>query len=410
MAAERKTQQYIVLGILGAIVIGSTFAMVKVMAPNRSDLPTISNSEPNIDVTVIEDKTSAAAPEFSWVAKSRKEIDELRNIVEVLRKQLEAQKTAADERIENLRTEYDEILIQQAEKLQNMQSTNVAATADQPSSQPFEVDYSGVGSEFILRDSQNDNRHERSGQGSGSSAHSTSGTDKEASSKGFGTQFKLAAVEDEDEADVSPGRSLKNYIPAGSYAPAVVLSGADAATNVSDRENPTPVLFRITGPAITAARGKRSGRVQVTGCTVQGSAVGDLSSERVKVRLISLTCLKRNGEVIETEVSGYMVGAGKAGARGRVVSREGPQLRNAAAAGALESLGKSLQRRNSSSADDVQQATENILSEIGAGGVGKAANTLSEYYIKRAEQYQPVVTLNGGTKVELVFLEGVSLK
>ena len=46
----------------------------------------------------------------------------------------------------------------------------------------------------------------------------------------------------------------------------------------------------------------------------------------------------------------------------------------------------------------------------GTGGVQSAANTLSEYYINRAEQYQPVISLNGGTKVELVFMEGISLQ
>ena len=54
-------------------------------------------------------------------------------------------------------------------------------------------------------------------------------------------------------------------------------------------------------------------------------------------------------------------------------------------------------------------ASERVTS-AGTGGVQSAANTLSEYYINRAEQYQPVISLNGGTKVELVFMEGISLQ
>ncbi len=44
-----------------------------------------------------------------------------------------------------------------------------------------------------------------------------------------------------------------------------------------------------------------------------------------------------------------------------------------------------------------------------AGGTANAASTLADYYIQRAEQYQPVISLYGGSKVEIVFLEDVDL-
>jgi conjugal transfer pilus assembly protein TraB len=58
----------------------------------------------------------------------------------------------------------------------------------------------------------------------------------------------------------------------------------------------------------------------------------------------------------------------------------------------------------------VADIAQSALAAAGAGGVQQAASTLSEYYINRAEQYQPVISLHGGTNVELVFLEGVSLR
>lgn len=215
------------------------------------------------------------------------------------------------------------------------------------------------------------------------------------------------------EAEGGAPNRLGNYIPAGSYVPAVVLAGADAATNVVDRENPTPVLFRVTGPAITAGwTGGPAGRINIEGCTVQGSAIGDLSSERVKVRLLSLTCLKRDGDVVEQKIAGYMVGAGKAGVRGRVVSREGPLVTNAAIAGALSGLANAADMGSASGSDttSIEDIARTAGIAAGTGGVQSAANTLSEYYINRAEQYQPVISLNGGTNVELVFMEGISLQ
>jgi hypothetical protein len=45
----------------------------------------------------------------------------------------------------------------------------------------------------------------------------------------------------------------------------------------------------------------------------------------------------------------------------------------------------------------------------GASGFEKAATILSDYYIKRAEQYQPVIDVPTGVEVEIVFQEGVDL-
>ena len=43
-------------------------------------------------------------------------------------------------------------------------------------------------------------------------------------------------------------------------------------------------------------------------------------------------------------------------------------------------------------------------------GFGAAAQSLAEYYIERAEQYQPVISLYAGTQVELVLTKGVQIE
>ncbi len=42
------------------------------------------------------------------------------------------------------------------------------------------------------------------------------------------------------------------------------------------------------------------------------------------------------------------------------------------------------------------------------GGASKAAQTLSEYYIKRAEQYHPVIPIGAGNEVTVVFRGWIS--
>ncbi|MBL4559022.1 MAG: hypothetical protein JKP98_23985 [Rhodobacteraceae bacterium] len=121
----------------------------------------------------------------------------------------------------------------------------------------------------------------------------------------------------------------------------------------------------------------------------------------MKVRLISMTCLNYNGTVLEVPVEGYMAGDGKAGVRGAVVSREGDLVRNAAIAGALEGLGSGISAAGSAVLGTDRNNAGQVLNATGAGmiggGLGEAASALSAYYIDRAEQYQPVVSLYGGT-------------
>ncbi|MEX0303785.1 MAG: TraB/VirB10 family protein [Leisingera sp.] len=347
----------------------------------------------------------------------------LQNELEKQRKLVEKSRREAEQRAEAIRQEYDEPILQLIEKISELenqlaeaksspaangpeQTFNAAAQLpgkDFLTQGPAEI---GPGNDFIERRTPSRTATRRPGQTAGDGENAVARSN-------FGQSFTLATIE-QPETDEREIRRLGSYLPAGSYAPAVVLSGADAATNVSNRDNPIPVLFRITGSAVAAALGNsQPARVNLKGCTVQGSATGDLSSERVKVRLISMTCVNRQGEVLETKVAGYMAGSGKEGVRGHVVSREGANVRNAAIAGALGGLGKGLSAGATASLSQENASVSQLLQSAGAGtlagGAEEAASTLADYYIKRAEQYQPVVSLYGGTKVELVFLEGVEL-
>ena len=128
-----------------------------------------------------------------------------------------------------------------------------------------------------------------------------------------------------------------------------MLAGVDASAGVSSQGDPRPVLFRITGPAWTAApSGSGAGTalgVDIAGCTVTGAAHGDLSSEKVYARLRTMTCAvsgpgERPGSVIETEVAGFVAGSGKTGVRGPVVSREGALVEKAFLAGLVSGIGQ----------------------------------------------------------------------
>jgi len=212
-------------------------------------------------------------------------------------------------------------------------------------------------------------------------------------------------------------KPVSAWLPAGAHAEAVVLAGVDASAGVSSQGDPRPVLMRITGPAWTAAEDGTAMRVDVDGCTVTGAAHGDLSSEKVYVRFRTMTCAgPASGTVVETEVAGFVAGSGKTGVRGPVVSREGALVEKAFLAGVVSGLGQGVSGAFAPQAvaTGTGAAVANTsLSDIGRAGLGAGASSagqkVADYMIRRAEQYQPVVQLQAGTRVTLVFLEGARI-
>ena len=216
------------------------------------------------------------------------------------------------------------------------------------------------------------------------------------------------------EDSAAGARPLSWWLPAGAYAEAVVLAGVDASAGVSSQGDPRPVLLRLTGRARSAAADGVALEADVTGCTLTGAAYGDLSSEKVYVRLRTMTCAgPEAGSVIETKVSGFVAGGGKAGVRGPVVSREGALVEKAFLAGLVSGAGETAANVLQAPAGTAGAERAASLSDLGRAGLGAGAGSagrkVADYLIRRAEQYQPVIQLQTGTRVTVVFIEGARL-
>ena len=205
-----------------------------------------------------------------------------------------------------------------------------------------------------------------------------------------------------------------DYLPPNSIATARVIVGADAQAAVRSQSEPLPVVLRITSDARSVVQDNKLLKTRVQGCLINGAAFGDISSEKVFVKLQKMTCNGAHGGVTVSEVKGFVAFAGKAGVRGRVVSREGNLVVKAFLAGLVGGLGK-LGSNVSQSQLYNSYATNGQLPKIdlttiaaGAGGSGLSAGAgdISKYLIERAEQYQPVVEMPTGVDVEVVFLDG----
>lgn len=211
---------------------------------------------------------------------------------------------------------------------------------------------------------------------------------------------------DDETGSVLTGQKCtpKNCVLPGTFARAVLLGAADANASVNGQSNTTPILFRILGRGVLP-NGFHS---HLRGCFVVGEVYGDISSERGEVKLAQISCVLK-GKTITKSINGTAYFMGKEGIRGRAIMRNGPVLWNAGISGMLSGLAQGVQ-----SAQQTQSVsplgttttvpTGRIATSMAAGGIQSAANTLANYYVKLADQYHPIIELNAGTIVNLVFL------
>lgn len=205
------------------------------------------------------------------------------------------------------------------------------------------------------------------------------------------------------------------YVPSGSNFEAVLLNGMDASTAIGANRTPTPALLRIKSEAILP----NLFSFNVRECFVMVGGYGNMSSERVEMRTESMSCIDESGAVWEGKIEGYLVGEdGKAGARGRVVSKQGALLAKTFMAGFVGGLGsaftpqpvQSLNLAGGPTSNYQMPSTDQVVGSGIATGLNKSSTALAGFYIKLAEQMFPIVELDAGRKMTIILLKGVDLK
>lgn len=202
-------------------------------------------------------------------------------------------------------------------------------------------------------------------------------------------------------------------LPAGAFAPIALLNGLDAGTSVANQSNPQPVLMQIQDQAVLPG----AANYKIKSCFALGSAYGDLSAERVYVRLARLSCVdKANHLVLTSAIQGYVVDSdGKLGLRGVITDRQGARLGKALLAGFAQGLAGALGTAQGTTSNSILGSTTSLsgsdaLRSSGLSGASGAANQLAQFYLKEAQSIFPVITVDTGRTATLVFSDSVSLK
>lgn len=236
------------------------------------------------------------------------------------------------------------------------------------------------------------------------------------------TQTRTAGTRPNQTARDRRGEMLQEapprevYLPSGSLFEAVLINGMDAPTGGNAARTPYPVAMRISSVAFLPNRF----RTNVRECFIGGSGFGRLDSERVHIRTEMLSCILRDGSIVDVPVEGYITGEdGKVGMRGIVVERTGALLARAALAGLAAGLSEAMQPRPRStlqtgaSAGGVDYITPDAgdVLQVGAyQGAATAMEKIADYYLDRADEIYPIIELDALRTVTVHLTKGIHLR
>jgi hypothetical protein len=208
-------------------------------------------------------------------------------------------------------------------------------------------------------------------------------------------------------------QNIATYIPSNSFVKGILISSLSANTGGNANSDPTPVLVRLTD----LAQLPNSFKSNIKSCMVGGSGFGDLSTERVKIRLTTLSCVLKSGKAIDISVKGYIVGEdSKAGIKGMMVTHSGSITAKATLAGFLQGIGKIGQAMGQTQTVTPLGGVTSTISPdqalyAGAGaGVSQVGSTLSQYYLNMLQQISPAIEISAGRHITVIFTQGVELK
>ncbi len=220
----------------------------------------------------------------------------------------------------------------------------------------------------------------------------------------------LLASKDKD-SNSTTGKTVESFVPAGTFAKVVFLTGFDAPTGGQAQGNALPVVMRVKSFMTLPNRFKSN----LKECFIIGNGYGDMASERAYIRIERLSCVLRDGKVLETKVKGHVAGEDASfGLRGRVVSKQGQLIAKSFFAGLFSGMGKNIAEQSSvqqtSALGVVTTYDPNKTVESGiATGVATSASKIADFWLSQANSIFPIIEISAGRVGEVFLMEGADL-
>ncbi len=203
--------------------------------------------------------------------------------------------------------------------------------------------------------------------------------------------------------------TANNYVWAGTFVEGVLLTGIIGDAGINGSKNMGTAMIRLTSNGIMP----NEQRSRLEGCFVLVSSYGDLSGSSVVLHLETISCA---GKVINFEQKAY--GSvfdldAMQDLRGTSILKTKPLLSYTAAAGALAGIGDGLknygiaQTVNPGAGTVTLYGTGQAIAQSAAGGaLSNPANRISDYVMRIADIYHPLVVARAGRRVSVLFTKG----
>lgn len=204
-------------------------------------------------------------------------------------------------------------------------------------------------------------------------------------------------------------RTSKNYVWAGTFVEGVLLTGILGDAGINGSKNMGTALIRLTSGGIMP----NDEHSHLEGCSALVSTFGDLSGSSVVLHLETLSCAGKNIN-FEQKVYGSVFDLdAMQDLRGTSILKTKPLLGYSAAAGILAGIGDGLKNYNTAQSINPGAGTITTygsaaaLGQSAAGGaLSNPANRISDYVMKIADIYHPLVVTRAGRKVSVLFTKG----
>ena len=204
-------------------------------------------------------------------------------------------------------------------------------------------------------------------------------------------------------------RTPRNYVWAGTFAEGVLLTGILGDAGINGSKNMGTALIRLTSGGIMP----NNQRSHLEDCSALVSTYGDLSGSSVILHLETLSCAGKDIN-FEQKVYGSVFDLdAMQDLRGTSILKTKPLLGYSAAAGMLAGIGDGLKNYNTAQSINPSVGTittygsATSLAQSAAGGaLSNPANRISDYVMKIADIYHPLVVARAGRKVSVLFTKG----
>lgn len=202
-------------------------------------------------------------------------------------------------------------------------------------------------------------------------------------------------------------RTHRNYVWAGTFVEGVLLTGILGDAGINGSKNMGTALIRLTSGGIMP----NEQRSHLEGCTVLCSTYGDLSGSSVVLHLETLSCASKSINFEQKAYGSVFDLDAMQDLRGTSILKTKPLLGYTAAAGMLAGIGDGLANYGSAqsinSNGSVMTFSPSRITQSAAGGaLINPANRISDYVMKIADIYHPLVVARAGRRVSVLFTKG----